>query len=180
MPVSNYERQIMELSQLDSDDAPVVITNWMPTTGTLWIGVSGAGIRSVAATVKHEMRHREMFLSHPENASHLSGIEGDVVVRFDDEDPEDEDLDGVWSIDEISGRWEILTNEQDTDTYRLNSLFDGDPYGSYGDNEIRARLAERQDLESAYHAEHDWCNPGCQSHIRRGPTRDESAGGASR
>ena len=63
-----------------------------------------------------------IFLSHPENAANLSGVDGDIAVDFDNEDPNDEDRDGVWNIDELSGRWGILSNEKDADTYRMNQF----------------------------------------------------------
>ncbi|MDO5318678.1 MAG: hypothetical protein Q4G65_08640 [bacterium] len=176
--VPNYERQITEMPQVDPAEPPVAITNWLPVVGHFSIGAAGAGIRSVAAAVKHEKRHREVFLSHPENATNQPAP-GDVGVHFD-ENPDDEDWDGVWNVDEISGRWGIVSNEKAADTYMINRILGVDSYVSYGDNEIRARLAEKENIESDCHANLDWCNPGCQSKVRRGPMTDESRGGASR
>ena len=42
----------------------------------------------------------------------------------------------------------------------------------YGDNEVRARIAESEEL--CYDEGNDWANPGCQSKIVRGPMKDES------
>lgn len=42
-------------------------------------------------------------------------------------------------------------------------------YLSYGDNEVRARIAEGENLDDAYKADRDWANPGCQSLKHGGP-----------
>ena len=45
-------------------------------------------------------------------------------------------------------------------------------YFKTADNEVQARKAEESKL--TYYVERDWCNPGCQSRVRRGPNVDES------
>ena len=55
---------------------------------------------------------------------------------------------------------------------KVNQSLDGviSGYVSYGDDEVRARIAEEGDLE--YCVDKDWANPGCQSMKPRGPMVD--------
>ncbi|MCQ2395135.1 MAG: hypothetical protein MJ249_12705, partial [Kiritimatiellae bacterium] len=178
-PALNCERKIEVIAPLTPDDDPCLVTNWIYKSGDFSVGASGAGIRAVALAIKHEIRHKEIFLSHEENELSLPPFAGDVSISFDDEENVfDGDQDGVWNDDEISARWGILSNEKDSDTYRISRFSSG--YVSSGDDEIRARLAEEEVSESAYHLERDWCNPGCQSKVRRGPMNDDSKGGLKR
>ena len=138
------------------------------------IGAEGAGVRAVAATVKHELRHAEIWSNYP-----LFGSSPEEILGYGIElpgEPEsrvegDSDMDEVMDLDEISGRWGIETNPEVQDTFNLSGLIDIS-YESYGDNEVRARIAESEEL--CYDEGNDWANPGCQSKIVRGPMKDES------
>lgn len=55
----------------------------------------------------------------------------------------------------------VISNPRKRDSYNLSSSID-QGYESYGDNEMRARIAETSDKADLYHAQLDWCNPGCQ------------------
>ena len=134
--------------------------------GDFPVGAIGAGIRAVAATVKHEQRHQDIFRTLPV----IQGLPGDVPI-IDDEGV-DGDHDSVLDMDEASGRWGVVTDVNRSDTFDMWRI--SPSYESYGDNEVRARIAEADGLEAAYFIHKDWCNPGCNSKVKRGPLSDES------
>lgn len=55
----------------------------------------------------------------------------------------------------------VYSKDFDPDTFRLSESISED-YAGYGDNEVRMRKSETEDLSGMYHEELDWANPGCQ------------------
>ncbi|MGN1046234.1 MAG: hypothetical protein ACI4QG_03980, partial [Candidatus Cryptobacteroides sp.] len=157
--IYNY---IIETNVVEGLEDPVVVSNKVEI-GRLPVGVDAAGIRAVAATVKHERRHQEMH-----QVFFGSQDTGDIPVFFD----VDNDSDEVFDADEVAGRWGVVTDPNCPDTFDMWRI--SSQYESYGDNEVRARIAEEEGIQGAYSIENDWCNPGCQSEVCRGPMTDES------
>ena len=160
--VVETNRSTLVVEGIEVLEIAIMITNRVARE-TFPLGAAGAGIRSVAATVKHERRHQEMYQILMDGQ-----IPGDIPVLVD----EDSDSDKVLDADEIAGRWGIVTDPKWPDTFGMRRI--SSQYEPYGDNEVRARIAEGEGLQDSYVRENDWCNPGCQSAIRRGPMTDES------
>lgn len=123
-----------------------------------------AGVRRHAAEVAVAARR---VLSHYQR---WEWGRNDIRIEIDGEEVDDHgdsDFDTVLDVDEVSGKWGIVTEVGCTDTYNMAGV---DPsYLSYGDNEVRARIAEGENLDDAYKADRDWANPGCQSLKHGGP-----------
>ena len=129
-----------------------VATNVTFNSKEILVGAEGFGVRAVAAIVKHEKCHLEMSDSFS------------FVVDFPDDEQddliEDSDEDGVGDVAEETGEWGIVTDRHKPDTFGMIHV--SSEYSSYGDNEIRARLAEENRLDEAYDASMDWAVPGNQ------------------
>lgn len=152
-------RNTFEIADIEVSDV-VIITNVLPVR--FCIGAEGLGVRSVAATVKHELRHQDIGLSNPHADDIRIEIDGEEV-----DDYGDSDFDTVLDVDEEDGKWGIVTEVGCTDTYNMAGV---DPlYLGFGDNEVCARIAEEENLDSAYKVDRDWANPGCQSLKPGGP-----------
>ena len=59
-------------------------------------------------------------------------------------------------------------SRRNRDTFDIAGRF-GELYAEYGDDELRARIVERNISRANYHPELDWCNPGCQTATPYGP-----------
>ena len=121
-------------------------------------GCDSAGVKAVAAILKHEHRHKDIEESFP-----------DLIDRNPDDDY---DEDSVLDKDEISGRWGLVTLTNCFDTFKISYEDGMEMYRKNADNEVLARRAEESPL--VYFVDRDWCNPGCQSKVRRGPDIDET------
>lgn len=124
------------------------------------VGAAGIGIRAVAATIKHEQCHFDISQT-------IVGEDNDipVYVVFEGEEGEgfslrDRDGDFVLDADEEGCKWGVASDPADPDTYQMALI--SAVYARYGDNEVRARLAETNDLENSYFPQKDWSVPGSQ------------------
>jgi hypothetical protein len=151
---------------------------------TIEIGGTGRGIRCAALVVQHELCHKdyaEMLARHEsmieDCADSLVPIgetfgwdsfefavakKRELECRFEHGDLDAGNGDGVLDSSERKGDGGVYSNDFEPDTYGLVREISPD-YGSYGDEEVRARKCESEDLSSLYHPENDWANPGCQS-----------------
>ena len=77
--------------------------------------------------------------------------------------------DGVCDMSERSGDRGVLTLDTETDTYDLASKI-SPVYSRYGDDEVRQRFHESDDLTGLYDELSDWSDPGCQHENPYGPT----------
>lgn len=70
-----------------------------------------------------------------------------------------------------AGSVPTASDANDSDTYDLRSLIGEMGYARYGDQEIRARICEMNygKIESMYHVDRDWADPGCQHARPYGP-----------
>ena len=166
---SNQVTGIVFDTTTDQNGFPISILR----TVRSYIGATAAGIRSVAATVKHELKHQEIFNMYVKSPDYLPGVTfeiGDEVIESGGCPINDVDNDRVLDLDEKSSRWGLETDVGNRDTYGMASIF-GENYSSYGDNEVQARWAESIELEDgvSYFSGLDWANPGCQSKDPRGP-----------
>ena len=160
-----YSRRKKRLTLGDS--APLqtgeeaTLTNREDNASTIQVGASGKGVRCVAITVLHECRHKAIgddYSSYMDIATNVFGF----LFAWDD------DFDGVVDAQEIAGDWGVETSPRNKDTFDIAGRF-GESYSAYGDDELRARLAERNISRANYHPELDWCNPGCQTATPYGP-----------
>lgn len=162
-------------------------------TRQLRIGGEGKGIRCVAMTVMHELGHRDMYerwagsleivdmqRQSEENAIATYGhdsLEAAVARQVKMErlfvygDRDNSLGDGVPDGWERNGDDGVYSNDFDQDTFKLSELFTGD-YDEYGDEEVRMRKLETEDLSDMYHEDLDWANPGCQHKNKFGPELD--------
>ncbi len=171
---------------------PSVTNVYRRETRKFEIGAIGAGVRAAALSVKHEKRHKQIFLNQlytgitgpspdiDDLLEHVNadGIQNDNPFGMDPEGVEegvdDRDGEGLLDRNEVSGRWGIKTETNRRDTFNLSRNIH-ESYSLYGDEEAQARHAENEELESSYFPQLDWCNPGCQSKHRRGPMIDETS-----
>ena len=140
------------------DPSSVYYTPEIKELGVLEFGCDSAGVKAVAAILKHEHRHKDIEESFP-----------DLIDRNPDDDY---DEDSVLDKDEISGRWGLVTLTNCFDTFKISYEDGMEMYRKNADNEVLARKAEESPL--VYFVDRDWCNPGCQSKVRRGPDIDET------
>jgi len=137
------------------------------------VGADSWGVRAVAATVKHELKHMEIHKSYVGSDKYIPPvtieIEGEII-NIGGDDGYDSDSDFVADEDESGGKWGLKTMVGNPDTYGLATAYSS-VYHGYGDNEVQARNAEAVNLEDgvAYFTTRDWANPGCQSKKTRGP-----------
>ena len=160
-----YSRRKKRLTLGDS--APLqtygeaTLTNREDNASTIQVGASGKGVRCVAITVLHECRHKAIdddYDSYMDIATNVFGF----LFAWDD------DFDGVVDVQETTGDWGVETSPRNKDTFDVAGRF-GESYSAYGDDELRARLVERNISRANYHPELDWCNPGCQTATPYGP-----------
>lgn len=167
-----------------------VIKETEEQTRRIQIGGEGKGIGCVAMTVKHELGHQDMHerwvssleivgmqRQSEERAIATYGYDSleAAVARqvkmerlFSYGDQDDASGDGVPDGRERNGDDGVYSNDFDKDTFRLSDLFAGD-YDEYGDEEVRMRKLEAEDLSDMYHEDLDWANPGCQHKNKFGP-----------
>lgn len=122
------------------------------------------GVVMAAAACAHEKMHQRIYHGLVDEANRLKVITTDDKV--------DADKDGVVDTQEDAGTYGFVTVSSLSDSYGIGQADEGfDEYTKYGDNEINARLAERQAY--GYNIFQDWAKPGCQSKDAFGPTREE-------
>lgn len=76
--------------------------------------------------------------------------------------------DGVCDQSEREGCMGVLSMDSELDTYNLRSEI-SPTYASYGDDEVRVRRHEADDISGLYDMSKDWSDPGCQHKNRFGP-----------
>lgn len=159
------------------------------------VDTPGAGIRLAAQTALHELCHRTIWLEsipiEQEYERFLwmpSAVETEIRERLGADsleyaemwksyeeglylygDKDDVLGDGVFDAGERSGYLGICTYDHLRDTLGLAGRYAEGSYASYGDNELRCRIKSSEDLESKYHVERDWSNPGCLHQNQHGP-----------
>lgn len=157
------------------------------------IGGDGEGIGCVAMTVKHELGHLNMNeiwagseelveLQRQSEEAAVStygydSIEAAVARQLKFErlfvygDRDNRLGDGVPDGRERKGDDGVFSNDFDPDTFKLSELISAG-YAGNGDNEVRMRKLETEDLSDMYHEDLDWANPGCQHKNKFGPKLD--------
>ena len=158
------------------------------------LGTDYCGIGEVAVTVAHENCHgrikeerdRQEAITgeHPfpsEQDWRIYGIDSKEYAEKEMRCYEseylhsdlDEDFgDGVYDGGERDDNGYLGTRSDVNrrDTFNLAEKF-GSVYRGYGDEEVRCRIAEKQNFEGRYVVDADWSNPGCQHELPYGPKK---------
>ena len=141
-------------------------------TMTIGMGERFCGVAKVAKVYAHEQCHRNYFerLMGELNNEDIS-IDGrtrkTIYIGSKEQRDKDVDQDGITDYWEEAEK-DMRSEKIKSDTFKFHEEKGMEDYKSYGDNEIRARRAER----TAYNYDifQDWAEPGCQSQIPCGPT----------
>lgn len=162
-----------------------------PMTISVPLGARVAGIAKVASTVVHELCHDKIAKDRGVNRvmarlfqppslelAQKYGFDSmeyaQAMVLYKDCQYRYGDSDGFWGDgvrdeDERTNYLGVYSDVMKRDTFNLQSVFPESGYAECGDEEVRCRLKELEDLTDMFHVELDWCNPGCQHAEPHGP-----------
>ena len=109
-----YEESIIPPQTIVDDSTGITVTYEIPGATNILrsqecrfpLGAVGAGVRAVAATIKHEMRHREIFLEQ------ISILDVPIDITEDDEPPQTWNHEGVECDNPLGSNPELLDSIQ--------------------------------------------------------------------